>query len=152
MTTESTPTVQDTLAKLEAELNELGIVQTRAQQDVHARATRMRVLTRRMTAIRVAKKALAGLPPLTPLQEWFDHQGAWRETLCDESLDLPTHISDPHTLGVHRNLTLSIRTLDFGPDVIDGTGYDLTTLRLGVLMREAGFEPVVRTRPVVSAA
>ena len=29
----------------------------------------------------------------------------------------------------------------FGPDVVNGSGWDLTTLRLGALMRESGYEP-----------
>lgn len=39
------------------------------------------------------------------------------------------------------NITLSIRTIDFGL-VIKDTGYDLTTLRLGQLMIAAGYEIV----------
>lgn len=81
------------------------------------------------------------MPPLDPEQKWFDQLTAWRKTLCHELLALPPRIRDSHTLGVQRNLTLSIKTIDFGIDVVNGTGYDLTTLRLGELMRDAGFEP-----------
>ena len=81
------------------------------------------------------------MTPLAPEQEWLDHLIGWRKTLCDELLALPSPIRDSHTLGVQRNLTLSIKTIDVGVAVVNGTGYDLTTLRLGALMREAGYEP-----------
>jgi hypothetical protein len=61
--------------------------------------------------------------------------------LCNELRALPERIRDDKTFGLKNNLTLSIRVIDVGPVAANGTGYDLTTLRLGVLMREAGYEP-----------
>jgi hypothetical protein len=66
-----------------------------------------------------------------------------RATLSAELLALPQRIRDPHTLGVQINLRLSIRCCDVGPDqALRDSGYDLTTTRLGALMRDAGHEAV----------
>ena len=46
----------------------------------------------------------------------------------------------PPTLTI--NLQLSLKVIDRGLHTIEQTGYDLTTLRLGALMREAGYEVV----------
>jgi hypothetical protein len=72
-------------------------------------------------------------------ETWVRHLNAWRTTLCTELLALPLRIRDAKTLRVQRNLTLSIKTIDFGLDVITDSGDDVTTLRLGELMIASGF-------------
>src|SRR5688572_27230881 len=115
MTTANTvPTVDDVLVKLKAECDEFAIRRTQAQQEVDAYAARMHVVAQRMSAIEVATTTLAGMPSLAPEQAWLDHLTAWRKTVCDELLTLPPRIRDDHTLGVRRNLELSILTIDRG--------------------------------------
>ena len=82
-------------------------------------------------------------------ERWFALLTAWRTTLCAELLALPSRIRDPHTLDAKRNLELSIRCIDFGLSVVDGTGYGLTNLRLGALMREARMMPWLGSLPEV---
>jgi hypothetical protein len=53
-------------------------------------------------------------------------------------LALQSPIRDAYTLGVQRNLVLSIRVIDFGLGVLTDTLCGLPTLRLGHLMRESG--------------
>jgi hypothetical protein len=45
-------------------------------------------------------------------------------------------------MGRRQNLELSIRVIDRGLAVVGGTGYTLETLRLGQLMRDAGYVQV----------
>jgi hypothetical protein len=140
--TETTSTVDDVLAKLQAELDGLNIRRIEAQQEANACVPRMDVLRQRFSAIQVATTVLAGLAPLDPEQEWLDRLTAWRQTLRDELLTLPPRIRSDKDLGRQQNLTLSIRTIEFGIGAGKDSGYDLTNLRLGHLMREAGYEPV----------
>jgi hypothetical protein len=114
----------------------------RTQRELDTCVARMAVLTQRMTVIRIASSTLASLPPLAPEQRWLDLLTAWRKTLSDELAALPSPIRDSHTLGEQQNLMLSIQVIDVGLGVIRDSGFDLTTLRLGALMREAGYEPV----------
>jgi len=101
---------------------------------------RRRVLDNRLSAARNATATLATLGE--PDTAWLDHLKAWRKTLFDEQLAIPARVLTDQELGMRQNLTVSVRCIDFGPSVIAETGYDLTTLRLGALMREAGFEVV----------
>ena len=63
-----------------------------------------------------------------------------RKQLCDELFDVPSPIRTAQARAAHRTLTLSIQVLDRGPGVLADTGCALETLRLGQLMREAGYE------------
>ncbi len=82
---------------------------------------------------------------IDPLMDWLSQLAKWRQQLSDELVDLlarSPHIRNPKTLGVKFNLEFSIRTTDNGTSVLAGSGYELTNLRLGELMRADGFEPV----------
>ena len=70
----------------------------------------------------------------------FDPRDSADERDCDRE-GIPPRIRSDKELGTQQNLTLSIRTIDFGLGVVNGTGYGLDTLRLGALMREAGYAP-----------
>jgi hypothetical protein len=110
---------------------------TKAALDAHQQ--RRRELDRRLLAARNAMQTLAALADPDPL--WAERLNAWRQTLCAELLALPPRIRDAKLLGVQRNLTLSIRVLDFGPDhALKDCEYSLGSLRIGELMREAGYE------------
>jgi hypothetical protein len=90
--------------------------------------------------IRAAHEATAALASLhEPDPTWRAHLEAWRRLLCDELLTPVEHVT-PKVRALRTNLTLSIRCIDFGPDVLAKTDYDLSTLRLGPLMRASGFE------------
>jgi hypothetical protein len=136
------PTVDDAVANIQAELAQTEVQRTRAEEEVDASMARISLLTHRIANIHAARSALAGLPSLDPHQAWLDHLTAWRKALTGEMLALPTTIRDPRSLGLERNLKLSIRVIELGPDVANGTGYDMTTLRLGALMIESGYEVV----------
>lgn len=96
-------------------------------------------LDRRIRQAREAMATLAALGTADADAAWRDHLTAWRAVLCDELLAIKSPIRDPKTMGKSRSLSLSIRCIDFGLRVVEDTGYDLTTLRLGELMREAGY-------------
>lgn len=98
--TETTPSVDEVLATLQAKLDEIDIRRTQAQREADAYAARMEALARRISAIRVATTTLAGLAPLAPEQEWRDQLTAWRKALSAELLELPARIRDPRTLGL----------------------------------------------------
>ena len=136
-----TITVEQRLAQLTEEFAALDLSRRRAEEEVRTCVTRMKLLSYRLSVIQVASTTLAGLAPVAAEQEWLDNLTAWRKGLCDELLALPPRIRTDKELGAQQNLKLSITTIDRGPGVINGTGYDLTTLRLGQLMREAGYAP-----------
>ncbi len=134
--------IKERLVKLANESAALDISRTEAQYTVDACVARMEVLAWRISAIEVATTALAGLPSIDPEQEWLAYLATWRQTLCDELIAIKSPIRDAHVIGVRRNLELSILTIDRGVHILTGTGYDLTNLRLGQLMIEAGYEVI----------
>lgn len=142
MTATIPSTVDERLAQLREECAALNISRTQAEQDAATYSRQIEERELRIITIHGAAAAIAGLPALAPEQEWRDLLTSWRKTLCDELLALPPRIRDSHTLGVQTNLTISIRIIDFGISAANDTGYNLTTLRLGQLMRESGYEPV----------
>jgi hypothetical protein len=75
-------------------------------------------------------------------ERWRDQLTAWRQTLCDELLTIKSPIRDKVVMGRSINLSLSIKAIDFGPEKLEGSGYGLTNLKLGDLMRASGYEPV----------
>ncbi len=83
------------------------------------------------------------------LTQWLSHLNAWRETLCDELLEIKSPIRDRRLQGLSINLTLSIRTIDSGSKAFEGSGFLLETLRLGQLVRQDGFvdKPISQENP-----
>jgi len=138
--TDTAQTPDDVLVQVQAELGNLRILRAEKQREVDAIVARMQVLERRMSAIQVATTTLTHWVPPTAEEEWRENLTAWRKVLCDELLALPEQLRTDHEVGTQKNLTLSIGMID-GVAVVHGTGYDLTTLRLGQLMREGGYEP-----------
>ena len=117
---------------------------TRREADAYAAETAG--LDRRIRQAREAQATLAAVSTLDAERAWQAVLTAWRHTLCDELLTIKSPIRDKETMGRSTNLKLSIRVIDFGLRIIiEDTGYALTTLRLGDLMRAAGYE--VRRRP-----
>lgn len=112
---------------------------TRAEVDTYVADTA--ALDRRILQAGNATATLAALGSAEDDERWRDLLIAARDTLCGELLSLKSPIRDAHTLGVQANLTLSIRIIDFGLKVIKDSGYDLLTLKLGELMRAAGYAP-----------
>jgi hypothetical protein len=75
-------------------------------------------------------------------EHWRDRLTTWREVLCDERREIKSPIRDPVTKGRERNLALSLRCIDYGLNrTLQDACYELTTLRLGELMRADGYEP-----------
>lgn len=137
MTTQTeTPTVDTVLARLECDLAALPGEDT-FQRQLDANRTARAVLEAQLQTIRTTRVALANLAPRIAAEtEWRDHLVDWRKTLCDELLALPLRIRDERTLGVQQNLKLSILKIDSDAEVAPWT---LETLKLGQLMREAGY-------------
>lgn len=98
-------------------------------------------LDRRIMRAREAMATIAALAASDVDQQWLNQLNEWRPNLCERLLALPRIIRDPKMLGVQRNLTLSIRCIDFGRGVFEDTGWELENSELGQLMREAGYAP-----------
>jgi hypothetical protein len=95
-------------------------------------------LSDRIRTVRSATVALAEVEEeIATDTNWFERLTAWRKTLCDELVALPTPARTARDQGKLRNLELSIQTIDKGLPA--DTGWELETLRLGQLMRESGY-------------
>lgn len=96
------------------------------------------ILSARIQTVRSATATMATLDQeIATHTNWFEQLTAWRKTLCDELLALPSPIRTDRDQGKKRNLELSIQTIDSGLPA--DTGWELETLRLGHLMSEAGY-------------
>jgi hypothetical protein len=93
-------------------------------------------------SIRAANNATATLAETTPKHAtdtaYCDALNLVRAALCAELLALPQRPRSGLELGQQMNLKLSIMAVDRGLSIIDGSGWCLETLRLGVLLHEAG--------------
>lgn len=135
-----TITTDERLKQLTKESAALDTRRKQAQQEVDTCVARMRVIANRCNAIQVATTTLAHLAPLASEQEWLDHLSAWRKQLCDELLAVPRRNRDRAEMDRQQNLTFSIRLIDFGLGVaVNSPFLDLSLLRLGELMAEAGY-------------
>jgi len=97
-------------------------------------------LDRRILAAETALQALDTYAPDEADAQWHAHLTAARAVLATELLALPSHTRDPRQRGLFANLSLSIRVIDAGLGIVAHTGYDLTNLRLGELLRESGYQ------------
>lgn len=135
-----TITTHERLAQLTKESATLDTRRNQAQQEVDTCSARMESLAQRASAIHVATTTLAHLAPLAPEQKWLAHLTTWRKRLCDELLAVPRRNRDRVEMDRQQNLTFSIRLIDFG---LGGTllspFLDLSSLRVGELMAEAGY-------------
>lgn len=130
------------VAQLRAELAAMAdpIDVTGSDRERDAYEARRSLLRQRISQIRAAVSTLVEVEPLVAAAEsWRDHLTAWRATLADELLALPPNPRTDKDRGRQQNLMLSIRCIDHGTGVITHTGYGLGTLRLGALMRDAGY-------------
>ena len=130
-----------TVEQLEAELNALPDPSDilRKRQELDAIETQREAISMRILAARTSAVALvAADATLAADQRWLDQLTTWRRTLRDELLAIPSRIRTDRDLGKQQNLRLSIITIDRGR-VSDDTGRMLETLRIGELMREAGY-------------
>lgn len=113
----------------------LDVPGTPRERDAYVAATA--ALDGHINSARAAVAALAALAPIDPEREWQNFLTASRKTLCDEFEAIPRPVRGDHDLGVSINVRLSILWIDRGPQA--STGYVLETLRLGALMKEAGY-------------
>jgi hypothetical protein len=137
-------TTVDAIAALQKEFNELlhpnDFPGDWSIRQVDAYEQRRHTLSVVIQTARAAASTLADVVPrLATETQCQSHLVAWRQALSDELAALAP--STKHDLGVQQNLSLSIQAIDRGEGVVKGTGYGLETLRLGTLMREAGYKP-----------
>jgi hypothetical protein len=135
----TTLNIGERLAQLEDELaarkNPLDL--TLREADAYLAQTEM--ISARIYTLRSAPLTLAEVDhKIASDTEWSDFLTTARKTLCDELLALPARIRTDRDLGKQQNLKLSIITIDRGRVSADD-GRELETLRLGQLMRVAGF-------------
>jgi hypothetical protein len=90
---------------------------------------------------RIAMDTLAKMERIEPLQQWRDLLERCRVQIADELRAIPPR----QDMGRVRNLDYSLKVLFRGRNQVEGTGWCLETLRLGELLREAGY---VESRPV----
>lgn len=137
-TVDSAAVVVQLRHELAAMLDPIDVTGTERERDAYE--ARRSLLRQRIGQIRESVSTLAEVEPLAAdAQAWRGHLTAWRQTLADELLALPPNPRTDKDRGRQHNLMLSIRCIDHGTGVITHTGYALGTLRLGALMRDAGF-------------
>ena len=110
---------------------------TQRQRDTYE--TRRSWLRAKIQDASAAQAVLASVvPQMAALEEWRAFLVPTRATLCAEVMALGKP-SSSREFGQRQNLLLSIQVIDRGVRVIEDSGYSLATLRLGALMRAAGF-------------
>jgi hypothetical protein len=133
-----TPTVDDALSRLQAELDALPHPDDVTPRDLPAYAARQSTLVARIDILRRAPRELADAEAQLPvLTKQRDHLVAWRQQLCDELLAMPPRIRDAMTLGRVQSIKLSLVAIDRGRVPSDAM-VTLGQTRLGALMRESG--------------
>jgi hypothetical protein len=136
-------------AKLAALTGEATVQQAALDANQHARAH----LEARIENIRFAAHALANVAPRIAAEtKWLAELTDWRKTICDELLACPPRPRTDLDRGKVQNLTLSIQVIDRGLGVVADSGWSLNTLRLGQLMRGAGYVEGPRIANQVSGA
>jgi hypothetical protein len=126
-------------ATINAQLAALGDVSDvpnteRAQAAFHRDRS---ALLGRLKTIPSCQRALDQISPeLDRLATWLRHLQVWRSELDEARSGCAPR--------ARHNLELSARVLLHGYAALDGSGYELTTLRLGELMQRDGFVPVDR--------
>ena len=83
------------------------------------------------------------VPQIAALEEWRAFLVPTRATLCAEVMAMGKP-STPKEYGQRQNVLFSIQVIDRGVRVLEDTGYGLGTIRLGALMRAAGFPQSAR--------
>ena len=91
-----------------------------------------------------AKAAMEALQELNEHDDavWLGHLHEWRKALVAELLTLKEPVRDAKSIGLQKNLTLSIKCIDFGSGAFRDGQWMLENSRLGNLMRASGFQPV----------
>lgn len=80
---------------------------------------------------------------MAALEEWRAFLVPTRAALCAEVMAMGKP-SVPKEYGQRQNVLLSIQVIDRGVRVLEDTGYGVGTLRLGELMKSAGFQQSAR--------
>lgn len=166
----TTDTAQDFEARIEARRAELAqqraaipaddqLPATASQADVKNNQRRRATAGQLLQEFESAVAAYRALPSTTNDERWRDQLTFWRSKLCTEMALIKSPIRDARRKGLFDNLSYSITVIDRGLATLDrssgpfadrgGSGYDLTTLRLGELMRESGYV-VVGADPTVN--
>src|SRR5260221_6338911 len=126
-----------TLAQLDADdaarKDPLDLPRTMTQREIDAYVTDSAMLARRRSSARIAAHTLAEVEPqLAEFTAWRDHLTEWRQTLCDQLLDLPPRA--PQANG----LKLSIIRIDRGTNFEEAQP---AWIPLDDLMAAAGYVP-----------
>jgi hypothetical protein len=120
------------------------------QRDLAVNRHRRQTLERQLAALERAVSTWRELGSAEADEAWRAHLTEWRSVLCDELKQIKAYATrDPVVKGRAINLTLSVKTIDRGTDVLELSDYGLTTLRLGQLMIAAGYE-VTDADPVLN--
>jgi hypothetical protein len=137
-----TLSVDDAIAKTERELAALPDIDEQHRKLMELIQTRD-TLAMRIQRIRSASTSLASIEPKTASEiVWRDQLTSWRNTLREELAAFPPEIRDDSIRRKRQNVTLSLACVEQGP--IAEQGWVLETLRLGDLMREAGYTEGVK--------
>jgi hypothetical protein len=140
ITAPSGDVVETVLAELQSQLAALDPDGMKREADAAVARVQQQAsaLEAKITTIQQARAAFAYLGPqsesVTFCRDTMRHA---RTTCCDELLAMPRRLYSDIDIGRRRNLELSIRSIDFGLSLADG--FSLETLRVGQLLKAAGF-------------
>jgi hypothetical protein len=122
-------------------MDELDLPRTMTQREVNAYIAETADLDKRIADFESTVAAWAALPTLDADTTWLAHLNEWRQTLCDELLAIKPPIRDKAVKDHHDRLTFAIRLIDFGFGIAKTLPIvDLSSTRIGELMREKGYE------------
>jgi hypothetical protein len=122
-------------------MDELDLPRTMTQREVNAYIAETADLDKRIADFESTVAAWAALPTLDADTTWLAHLNEWRPKLCDELLAIKSPIRDRDVKAQYDRLTFAIRLIDFGFGIAKTLPIvDLSSTRIGELMRAAGYE------------
>ena len=120
--------------------DELDLPRTLTMRQVREYASETALLDQNIADFESKAAAYAALPTLDADTKWRDHLVAWRATLNAELMAIRTPIRDDATRDRARSLGFQIELIDEGFGIAKLPVVDLSSTRLGELLKASGYE------------